>query len=322
MSYSQSNINLSERILLDASCFLSSSTSQKATRELTNSTSYSHQFSGNMDGRTINIEPAYVIPKGLQDFLNEAESVSRLESLLSDYYQVVNKQRFPVELEYEDEQERELREQIFDVYDNSPVLKYFGYRQGLPNFSKVTEVINSEDTEVFTYSDEDISEMDVSTHQFSRNTPQYRDCDYDERKFITQILTEEAVFLFTQSTLWSRLRKPIDAISDIGAPKLELRPSLVNHIDIDIDINIDVGPLLQDDASGGDRSDDDDDDDFGKLTRAKALMWKIFALKGFLQKTGVGNWVSNISPVLIKAVIQEQFLADVLSASVQLVADP
>lgn len=321
MSYSQPNIDLSERILLDASCFLSRSTSSKATRELTDTTDYSYQFPGHMDRRTINIEPDYVIPKGLQDYLNEAESVSRLESLLSGYYQVVNKQRFPVELEYENEQERELREQIFEVYDNSPVLKYFGYRRGLPNFPKLREVINSEGTEVFSYSEEDISEIDVSSYQFSRNIPRYRDYDYDERNYITQILTEEAVFLFTESTLWSRLRKPIDAISDIGAPKLELRPSLVNHIDIDIDIDIDVGPLFQEDTSAGD-SGDDDDNDFDNPTRAKALVIKILALKGFLEETGVGNWVSNISPVLIKAVIQEPFLADVLSAPVQLVADP
>jgi len=321
MSYSQPNIDVSEKILLDASCFLSSSTSSKATRELTDRTDYSYRFPGHMDRRTINIEPDYVIPKGLQDYLNEADSVSRLESLLSDYYQVVNKQRFPVELEYENEEESELRGQIFEVYDNSPVLKYFGYRRGLPNFSKLIEVINSEGTEVFSYSDEDISEIDVSPYQFSRNIPRYRDYDYDERNYITQILTEEAVFLFTQSTLWSRLRKPIDAISDIGAPKLELRPSLVNHIDINIDIDIDVGPLFQEDTSAGD-SGDDDDDDFDNPTRAKALVIKILALKGFLEETGVGNWISNISPVLIKAVIQEPFLADVLSAPVQLVADP
>lgn len=320
MSYSQPNIELSNRILLDASCFLSSSTSQNAIEVLGDGASYSYEFPGYMDRRKLNFQTTFLVPSGLQDFLKEAKSISRLEDLLAEYYQTVNKRRFPVQIEYEDEQEQELREQIFDVYDNSPVLKYFGYRRGLPNFSRLSEIIESEQTEVFSYTEEDISELEISSYRVSRIIPKYRDYNYDERDYITQILTEEAVFLFTQSTLWSRLRKPIDAISDLGAPKFELRPSLVNQINIDIDIDIDVGPLFQNGSQGGNGNNGDDGTE--DSTKAKALVIKVLALKEFLQQTGVGNWISNISPLLITAIIQEPFLADVLSAPVQLVADP
>jgi hypothetical protein len=267
---------LSEEILVDPSCFLSSSTSQQAIKTINSDLSYTHEFPSHLDRRGIEINPKFVVPQGLKNYLYEAASVAELTELLGEYYEIVNKRRFPVDLEYENEEEQELREQIFEIYDDSPVLKYFGYRRGLPDFGRLSSFLMSENVEGFSCTEEDVRELDISTYRVSQIVPRYYDCEYNERDYMIQILKEEAVFLFTRSTLWSRLRKSIDAISDLGAPKFEIRPSLIDEANINIDIDIDIGPLYEEGTSDDGETDGDEVSD---LNRAKALIIKVLGLK-------------------------------------------
>lgn len=313
-------MTLSEKILFDASCLLSSSTSKEAMQAIRSENPYTYEIPGDpVRRRAINIEPDFKVPEGLRSYLNEAGSVSDITELLEEYYDLVNKREFPVDFEEENKEEESLREEIFDVFDNSPVLKFFGYRQGIPDLKRLRDFIRSESVETFSVSEEQGA---LPPSRINRVVPRYSKAGYREHKYLTQILREEAVFLFTQSTLWSRLRKSIDAISDLGAPKFEIRPSLVDTVNISVDVDIDL--ILGGDEDGpGQGSDDKGTEGGGDVpNRAKGAIIKVLALKGFLQQTGAGNWISTISPLLISALVQEEFLTDVLSAPVQLVADP